>query len=103
LEFIFEIGYGTKASDHGDRFFLAGEFYEKSPEGGDLNLGCPRFVADAVLQKLDSLGGGEGSVFRTVFCDGDNYLVKEAGGPSKDIEMTQGCRVKRAGIDGASH
>jgi hypothetical protein len=49
LKFIFEIGYGTKASDHGDRFFLSGKFDKESPEGGDLNLGGPRFVADTVL------------------------------------------------------
>ncbi len=60
-------------------------------------------MANAILQKLNPLGGGEGGVFGAVFRDGDNDLVKEADSPCEDIQMSQRCGVKRAGIDGAFH
>ena len=72
-------------------------------EGGDLDLGCPGFVADAVLEKLDPQGGGEGGVFRTIFRDGNNHLIKEAGGAGEDIEMAEGDGIESAWINGASH
>ena len=72
-------------------------------EGGDLDLGCPGFVADAFLEKLYPQGGGEGWAFRTIFRDGNNHLIKEAGGAGEDIEMAEGDGIESAWINGASH
>ena len=71
-------------------------------EGGDLDLGCPGFVADAFLEKLDPQGGGESWIFRTIFRDGNNHLIKEAGGAGEDIEMAEGDGIESAWINGAS-
>ena len=49
LEFVFEIGNGPKPANDRHRFFLAGEFDQKTTKGGDLNSGGPGFVRNTVL------------------------------------------------------
>ncbi len=56
-------------------------------------------VGDEGLDEGDALIGAEERVFAGVSANGDDELIEEGAAAGDDIEMAEGDRVERAGVD----
>ena len=97
LEFVFEVGDGAQAANHGAGVLAAHIIDEEAIKGVD-------FDARLALKGLDeeglSLFQCKERCFARVVGHGHDHGVEDAQGAVNDGQMAVGRRIKGAGVDG---